>query len=264
MLSFGWPLCWLSCTIVLLHAAPIPIPPFTPTPPPSTSTSAYSTAPSTLHIPSHNNNNNNNNEQKRSDIFSNLLKDPIPTSYPGLNLFPDLPSIPNVFVPMTSLPEIHPDLLQPPPMKGTPTGYSGDNSNRPNGAIIGNGIPIYPSMGFPDIEGLAAQCQSDRSPSLPLTFAPEVGIVRLFKQASFRAEAAVVRGCGCVALESPIAIESFVGSQNHSFAFYTSAYCEGDPFYQRFNQHYDVEPNMVANSIRIFHGVLPPLPGILL
>ncbi|KAF9927742.1 hypothetical protein FBU30_002945 [Linnemannia zychae] len=129
----------------------------------------------------------------------------------------------------------------------------------PNKGLIG--IPIYPSDGFSDVPALIAACQSDRSPLLPANFELEVGIVRLFRQSSYRDEIAVVKGCGCVTLQTPIIVESFVGSQNHSFAFYTGKHCEKEPFYQRFNQHYDIDPNKVVNSIRIFQGVLPPLPS---
>ncbi|KAF9130727.1 hypothetical protein BGW39_002728 [Mortierella sp. 14UC] len=240
MLSYRWLLCWLSCAIVLLHAAPLP----SPTTPSTTSSSSPIITTTSFTHSNINNKRQSDSYERRSNRFSELLDPAF-----GFNLNPSPPSLPNVYIPITSPPEPHPEVPPPPTATGSPS------PPKP-----GNVVPTYPSAGFTDVPALIAACGRDRSPMLPGAIPYQVGIVRLFKQASFRQEAAVVKGCGCIPLESPIAIESFVGSENHSFAFYTSADCMGDPFYQRFNQHYDVEPNMIANSIRIYHGVLPPIP----
>lgn len=104
------------------------------------------------------------------------------------------------------------------------------------------------------------ECLVERAPSLPATFVPEVGSAQLFSEKEYRSIAATVQGCGCINLQSPIIIESFVGSANHSFAFYATRDCQGDPFYQRFREHFDVEPNVLTNSVRIVQGVLDPIP----
>lgn len=112
-----------------------------------------------------------------------------------------------------------------------------------------------------DVALLGVTCQANRMPNFPASIPIAVGVIRLFRKPTYRDEAAVVRGCGCIPLESPIQIESFVASTNHAVAFYTTANCEGPPYFQRFNKHYDVEPNMVTNSIKIIQGVVDPLPS---
>ena len=77
---------------------------------------------------------------------------------------------------------------------------------------------------------------------------------------SYQGEAATVEGCGCINLESPIIVESFVGSANHSFAFYAERDCRGEVYFQRFKEHFDVEPNTLTGSVRIVQGVLDPIP----
>lgn len=240
MLSFRWLQCWLSCTILLIHAAPLPSPPHPP-PPPSTSTPSTNAAtstspriPSSVYTPS-------KSERKRSSVFSDLLRHPA-LPYPWLQLYPDPPSVPDTSQPVTPVPDPHP---QPP----IPT-------NRPYIPI-----PEYPSGGFLDVSLLGARCQAERSPTLTPAIPIRVGVVRLFRGRTYRDEAAIVRGCGCMTLESPIQIESFVASSEHSVAFYTGANCEGKPFYQRFLRHYDVDPNMITSSVRIYQGVLPPVGG---
>ncbi|OAQ36275.1 hypothetical protein K457DRAFT_132249 [Linnemannia elongata AG-77] len=231
MLSFHRLLCWLSCTILLIHAAPVPPPLSTFTP----STAAATTTSSSPWIPSM-------NEEKRSSAFADLLRDPVTYSFPGLILYPDPPPIPNVVLPVIPPPEPH---LQPPIPTGAPY----------------RGVPEYPSGGFVDVALLGVTCLANRMPNFPDSIPIAVGVIRLFRKPTYRDEAAVVRGCGCVRLESPILIESFVASTNHAVAFYTTANCEGLPYFQRFYNQYDVEPNMVANSIKIIQGVVEPLPS---
>ncbi|KAG0380264.1 hypothetical protein BGX24_009275 [Mortierella sp. AD032] len=226
MLSNRWLLCWLSCAIITLYAAPLPSP-----------------IASSIPLLS------SNSHQRRSNVFEELLN-----SSP-LNLNPPNPTIPNVFVPMTTTPEAHPEL--PHPIPATANG-GGTYSNSPR--IVGNGVPIWPLIGFPDVAALTAECAKFRAPELSVTIPLEVGIVRLFRQSSYRDEAVVVKGCGCITLESPIAIESYVGSPNHSFMLYTGDKCQNQPYHQRFIKSYDVEPNLIAASIRIFQGVMLPIP----
>lgn len=68
---------------------------------------------------------------------------------------------------------------------------------------------------------LQRECLVNRASALSPSFAPEVGIVRLFTEPSYRSEMGIVKGCGCMTLHEPESIQSFVGSRNHSFAFYT-------------------------------------------
>ena len=69
---------------------------------------------------------------------------------------------------------------------------------------------------------------SSRTPNLPATFRrPEIGVVRLFEAPAFRVEAVILKGCGCVNLSKPQMIDSFVGSKNHSFAFFETESCQG-------------------------------------
>ncbi|KAF9546794.1 hypothetical protein EC957_009399 [Mortierella hygrophila] len=235
MPAFRRLLYWLSCTILLIHARPVHLLPSTST---STTAGTTSTSPrilSTIFTSSM-------NEQKRSSVFADLLRNPATNSFPGLMLYPDPPPIPNVVLPVISPPDPHP---QPPIPTGTPY----------------RGVPEYPSGGFMDVALLGVTCQANRMPNFPASIPIAVGVIRLFRKATYRDEAAVVRGCGCVPLESPIQIESFVASTNHAVAFYTAANCEGAPYFQRFNMHYDIEPNMVAYSIKIIQGVVDPLPS---
>ncbi|KAG0281585.1 hypothetical protein BGZ95_001936 [Linnemannia exigua] len=155
---------------------------------------------------------------------------------------------------MTTTPEAHPELPLSPII---PNGGSSSTNPPP---MVGNGVPTWPSIGLPDLVTLTAECTRSRAPELSVTLPLEVGIVRLFRQSSYRDEAAVVKGCGCITLESPIAIESYVGSPNHSFMLYTGDKCQDFPYHQRFIKSYDVEPNLVAASIRIFQGVVLPIP----
>lgn len=111
------------------------------------------------------------------------------------------------------------------------------------------------------IPALFQRCSEHRSSNLPVSFAVEVGIVRLFREPSYVSEATMVRGCGCINLNGPKHIQSFVGSKNHSFSFYESANCEGEPFYQRFRQNYDLKTGKVVQSVMITQGLLRPIPG---
>ncbi|KAF9315856.1 hypothetical protein BG003_002596 [Podila horticola] len=177
-------------------------------------------------------------------------------------LNPELPSIPNVFIPRTihsrkgnqSMPPDVTTVFIPPNTNREPssTGHSGSTSYNHLGSPPG-GIPV-------GLESMVQQCITDRSPTLPSTFVPEVGIVRLFALSSFRTQVEIVKGCGCVTLERQTIVESFVGSRNHSFAFYTDSRCETEPYFRRFKQHFDLEPARLTASIRIIQGVMAPIP----
>lgn len=200
--------------------------------------------------------------QKRSEAFSRLLTGLDPTP-PAIVLNPELPIIPNVFIPMTIHSRKGP---QPEPPDVTTVVIPPNSSRRPS-ATGHSGSTSYNHVGSPPgvipvgFESIVQQCITDRSPTLPLTFVPEVGAVRLFALSSFRTEVEIVKGCGCVALERPTIVESFVGSRNHSFAFYTDGRCETEPFFRRFKQHFDLEPARLAASIRIIQGVMAPIPA---
>jgi len=217
--------------------------------------------------------------QLDSSIFSRLLVDPVPTpTY--IDPSPDVPLIPNILVPLTVRPAQEDrdrpviyrstgttlsttsiPLPSPPASQSSkgpkPTGShnnKGGKSNYLNHPVVGPTVPLGDTS-----EEIIASCRVDMASSLPRSFIPEVGVIRLFRLSSFKVEGAILRGCGCIPLQSPLVIESFVGSRNHSFAFYTNAMCEGQPYYQRFKEHYDVEPSMLTASVRIVQGVLPPI-----
>lgn len=206
--------------------------------------------------------------QKRSQQFSRLLTELNPTP-PAILLNPELPTIPNVFIPMTirsrqghqseqpEQPSVVTTVVIPPTANDEPhsTGYSGLTSYSNQVGSTPGSIPF-------GSESMVQQCITDRSPTLPPTFVPEVGIVRLFALSSFRTEVEIMKGCGCVTLQRPTIVESFVGSRNHSFAFYTDSRCESKPYFRRFKQHFDLEPARLAASIRIIQGAMPPIPVV--
>lgn len=206
--------------------------------------------------------------QKRSQEFSRLLTELNPTP-PAILLNPELPTIPNVFIPMTirsrqghqseqpEQPSVVTTVVIPPTANDEPysTGYSGLTSYSNQVGSTPGSIPF-------GSESMVQQCITDRSPTLPPTFVPEVGIVRLFALSSFRTEVEIMKGCGCVTLQRPTIVESFVGSRNHSFAFYTDSRCESKPYFRRFKQHFDLEPARLAASIRIIQGAMPPIPVV--
>lgn len=204
--------------------------------------------------------------QKRSQAFSRFLAELDPTP-PAILLSPELPTIPNVVIPMTirSRQGHHSEQPEQPPVATTviispiskggahSPGYSGSTSyNNQVGSTSGSITS--------GLESMVQQCITDRSPTLPPTFVPEVGIVRLFALSSFRTEMEIVKGCGCVTLQRPTIVESFVGSRNHSFAFYTDSRCESKPYFRRFKQHFDLKPARLTASIRIIQGVMAPIP----
>ncbi|KAI9237604.1 MAG: hypothetical protein BYD32DRAFT_416125, partial [Podila humilis] len=207
--------------------------------------------------------------QKRSQAFSRLLTELDPTP-PAILLNPELPTIPNVFIPMTirSRQGYHselPEQPEQPPVATTvvipPTSYGGAHSTGYSGSTsYNNQVGSTPGSIPSGLESMVQQCISNRSPTLPPTFVPEVGIVRLFALSSFRTEMESVKGCGCVTLQRPTIVESFVGSRNHSFAFHTDSRCESKPYFRRFKQHFDLEPARLAASIRIIQGVMAPIP----
>ncbi|KAG0084318.1 hypothetical protein BGZ93_001300, partial [Podila epicladia] len=207
-----------------------------------------------------------------SNIFAKLLISLAPPSLPTVISFPRIPQIPNVFHPLTSRRDNTPTptTTQVAPAPGPTQCHlakraPGGSCSMPDNI---NGESYYtdhdeeqhtvPSNLIPV---LFKKCSEHRSPNLPVVFAVEVGIVRLFEERSYVSEVTMVRGCGCINLDRPMHIQSFVGSRNHSFSFYESTDCGDEPFYQRFRQNYDLKVGKVARSVMITQGLLLPIPG---
>ncbi|KAG0057515.1 hypothetical protein BGZ83_009154 [Gryganskiella cystojenkinii] len=231
--------------------------------------------------------NGDDDVKEGSSIFSRLLIDPDPTPT-SVNLFPPIPRIPNILLPLVvRLPREEPERpvkIVPITTTSTPSrcaplpantqastssdSFSDHKQPKPTSSVSSygrNGVhgcsytePSIPLGNTP--EEVIASCKIDISPTLPTSFIPEIGIVRLFRKPSFKDQGTIVKGCGCIPLQTPLVIESFVGSRNHSFEFYSNEYCDGQPYFGRFKEHYDVEPSMLTASIRIVQGVLTPIP----
>lgn len=204
-----------------------------------------------------------------SSVFSNLLISLAPPSLPTVISFPSFPHIPNVFLPLTSrrdnIPSTTTAQRAPTPgptqchlTKRAEGGSCNLLDNIDGGSDRDEGQYTVPSNLLPE---LFKKCSEHRSPNLPVSFAVEVGIARLFQGPSYASEVTMVRGCGCINLDGPVHIQSFVGSRNHSFSFYESADCWSEPFYQRFRQNYDLKAGRVARSVMVTQGLLPPVPG---
>ncbi|GJJ73655.1 hypothetical protein EMPS_06013 [Entomortierella parvispora] len=205
-----------------------------------------------------------------TNIFSQLLLIDLldAAAPPYINLKPTLPEIPNVFVPMTKHSEQDPDKPKPgltgghqsaPPTVTMPSNFGQEVGDEEYNAESSN-PQERPQMTIGEI---IIRCMGNRTPTLPSTFGPEVGVVRLFTEPSFRVEVAILKGCGCMGLTEPRKIDSFVGTRNHSFAFYETERCQGEPYFQRFQSSHAMHvanTKKSAKSLKIVHGVLPPLP----
>lgn len=209
----------------------------------------------------------------KGNVFAKLLISLAPPPLPTVISFPPIPQIPNIFFPMISRP-VGQNIPSPATINLAPTPSpsqchlakrASTSCNMLDNIEGGSSYTgrdeeshTVPSILMP---ALFQRCSEHRSPNLPVSFAVEVGLVRLFQEPSYGSEGTMVRGCGCINLNGPKHIRSFVGSRNHSFSFYESVDCEGEPFYQRFRQTYDLKAGKVTQSVMITQGLLRPIPG---
>ncbi|KAK3843999.1 MAG: hypothetical protein J3R72DRAFT_439553 [Linnemannia gamsii] len=204
-----------------------------------------------------------------STAFSDLLT-ALDAATVKLDMAPVLPPIPNIFVPMTYSPNaagnqgnnINDSNNMVPPPTGGNSPAAAKQLLPDNGGKVFDGYHHLLEIDDPDSEGqLLRECMTNRAPKLPTSFTPALGVVRLFANPSYKNEVGVVKGCGCMTLHEPESVQSFVGSRNHSFAFFTERGCRGTPAFQRFGLHYNLGLSDPIESIMIVQGVLSPVPA---
>ncbi|KAK3826914.1 MAG: hypothetical protein JOS17DRAFT_792164 [Linnemannia elongata] len=157
-----------------------------------------------------------------------------------INMHPEIPHVPNIFIPMTYGPKVgnnqgnNDDILPTPTGDSAPTATDLPPQPLPdNGGKVLDGYHHLLEIDYQDSEDQQLrECLDNRVPTLPPSFISEMGIVRLFAETSYRSEVGIVKGCGCMTLHEPESIQSFVGSKNHSFAFYSERGCRGTPAFQ--------------------------------
>ncbi|KAG0242216.1 hypothetical protein BGW41_004648 [Actinomortierella wolfii] len=208
-------------------------------------------------------------------LFSHLFN--LYPHFTSINIVPPRPTIPVAFEPYRTKngrqtpsdnsadhngPQKETVLPETPivPVRGA---YDRNSSGAPNQNTTSdqNSSSGSPTISESTMRQVLEACLSARAPSLPETFPPEVGVIRLFTQSMYQGETTAISGCGCIDLETPFQLHSFVGSRNHSFTFFDDRGCSGDPYFQRFGQYHYVESDRTARSIRITQGVLAPIPA---
>ncbi|KAF9126105.1 hypothetical protein BGW39_006863 [Mortierella sp. 14UC] len=197
-----------------------------------------------------------------STAFSDLLT-MLEATTAKLDMSPELLQIPNIFVPMTyaniASNQGKNNMVSAPTTSSPPAATKQPLPD--NGGKVFDGYRHLLEIDDPSSEDqLRWECLANGASTLPSSFAPALGVVRIFTTLSYQHEVGVVKGCGCMTLHEPESVQSFVGSRVHSFAFFTERGCRGTPAFQRLGLHYNMGLSDPIESIRIVQGVLTPVP----
>lgn len=113
-----------------------------------------------------------------------------------IDIYPEIPHLPNIYIPMTYSPNADSNQDNNDGILPTPTGDSAPTAtDLPSQPLPDNGSKVFDGyhrlVEIDDLDNEDQQqreCLANRAPTLPPSFAPEVGIVRLFAEPSYRSE----------------------------------------------------------------------------